>query len=246
MSHQSEYNVNEPLKPEFIQSNKSNKPVSEVNKEVLYIITTQYKKDLKPFELYAKKKLPHNTVYVHGIFETKTNSQIYTKEEAIKTIQNKIKTAKIKAKYTPAIWWRKEIKKFKGTVIYIGIDFFIEGNDEHGCIVEERPNGDQEVYYTIGQTYPERFVKGAKDKGWVKPNVGRVTVSKIRAKECPGIDHKNPWKGKKYDSSKGHFLMDRQDIIMEALSFKLGLDYDRADPPNWRNNELSTIPYYLN
>lgn len=244
MSHQSNYQVLEPLKPEFIFSNKSNKPVSKTNGKVLYVITTQYKDDLEPFQLYAKNKSPLDTVYIRGIFETKINTQIYTKEEAIKRIQNNIKTAKIKAKYKPAIWWHNKIKKCKGTVIYIGIDFFIKGNVEYGCIIEEYPNGNQEICYTMGYAYPERFVKRAKDKGWVKPNVGRVTVSKVRAKECPGVDHKNPWEGKKYDSSRGHFLMDRQDIIMEGLLFKLGLTCEPSCPPNWRNNELPTEPLY--
>lgn len=80
--------------------------------------------------------------------------------------------------------------------------------------------------------YPEIFIARARAQGFVKnnPNLGRITVSKVRAKNCPGVDHENPWKGK-FDPSKGHFGMDRQAIIKEALVIKLGLDWDRNSPP---------------
>lgn len=231
------YRPFQPIDSHVILSNRLNKPVSKTNGKVLYVITTQDKNDLRPFQLYARKKSPSDTVYVQGIIKRKTNIQIYTRIEAIKSIQNDIKIAKIEvskgAKYAPSIWRHKEIKKFQGTVIYIGIDFFIENNTESGCIIEECPDGRQEVYYTSGNTYPERFVKEAIAEGFVKsPNLGRVRVSKVMAKNCPGIDPNNPWKKK--------FRTDRQDIIMEGLTFKLGLAWDRNCPPNWRRNELPT------
>jgi hypothetical protein len=236
MSNQFQYRSYEPLEPEFIPSNKFRQPISKTNEKILYIVTTQHKKDLKPFQVYTNNCLPYNTAYIHGVFLEETNTQIYTKNTAITSIKNNIKTAKIKvskgAKYKAIFGWYKKIKNFKGTIIYVGIDFFIKENIEYGCIIMEYPDGREERNYTGGYEYPEIYVKEAQRKGFVKQNLGRVTVSKTIAKECSGIDHKNPWKWKTG--------MDRQDIIMEALTLKLGLDWDHNSPPNWRKNKLLT------